>query len=252
MSIPPEIVDHIIGYIDNHRTLRACSLVARGWVGRSRARLFRDVVLFSHRRWQKLMSAGDASPAVYTRTLTIAQGNTSQGKWITTDNLYPFLSHLLAFKNVNNLVLDGWEPSEFSEGGLKKYFGHFGGRLRSLELGGEKISQDSFLILLGLLPNLEDLSIKQVLEKNHTTRVPTVSPKFSGRLTIREQHTTFLLPTLCKFPLRFQVICLQEHLYDYQKLIDACAETLLDFRAMSHDYSKQRLDVHPSCLFNPS
>lgn len=242
MSIPPEIVDHIIDFIDNTRTLRACSLVARSWVSRSRVHLFRDVVLFSHRHWQKDMPVGDTSPAVYTRILTMAQGTTSKGRWIKTDNLYPFLSHLRDFRNVENLILDGWLPSEFTPGGLKKYFGHFGERVRSLELGGETISPDSFLILLELLPNLEDLSVKQRLEGKEKSWVPTVSPKLSGRLTIRV-HTSSLFPTLCKFPLRFRVICLQEHTHDYQELINACAKTLLDFRAMSLDVGEWRPGV---------
>ena len=172
---------------------------------------------------------------MYTRTLTMGQSGTPQGKWINTDNLYPFLSHLRDFRNVENVILDGWEPHGFSEGGLKKYFGHFGEHLRSLELGGQRMSQDSFIVLLGLLPNLENLSVKERVEGNEESRVPAVLPKLSGRLTVRV-HTRSLFPTLCKFTLRFRVICLQEHQHDYQQLINACAETLVDFRAMSLDY----------------
>ena len=250
MPLPPEIVDHIIDLTDNHRTLQACSLVAKSWVCRSRVHLFRDVVLFSHRRWQRAMPVGEISPAIYTRTLTMGQSGTPQGKWINTDTLYTFLSHLRDFRNVENLILDGWEPHGFSEGGLKKYFGHFGGRLRSLELGGQRMSPESFVILLGLMPNLEDLLVKERVEGSEATRVPSVSPKLSGRLTIRV-HTTSLFPTLCKFALRFRVICLQEHQHDYQQLINACAETLVDFRAMSLDYGKIGFDTS-SPLFNIS
>ena len=110
------------------------------------------------------------------------------------------------------------------------------------------MSPESFIILLGLLPNLEDLSVKERVEGSEVTRVPLVSPKLSGRLTIRV-HTTSLFPTLCKFTLRFRVICLQEHQHDYQQLIDSCAETLVDFRAMSLDYGKLGLNVS-SRLFN--
>ena len=238
MSLPPEIIDHIIDFINNHRTLQASSLVAKSWVCRSRTNLFQNVVLYSHRRWQKVMPVGDASPAVYTRTLTLAQGNTPQGRWIHTDNLYPFFSHLRDFKNVENLILDGWIPSRFSEGGLKKYFGHFGEHLRSLELAGERMSPDSFLVLLGLLPNLEDLSVKERIEGEATSRVLAVSPKLSGRLTIRVKMETF--SAICMLPLRFREMCLHEHQHDYQELIDACAETLVDFRAVSVDHGKRR------------
>lgn len=235
MSLPPEIVDHVIDFIDNDRTLRSCSLVARSWVGRSRMYLFHDVVLFSHNRWQKIMPVGDASPARYTRTLTLAQGNAPRGRWINTDNLFPFLSHLQDFKNVEKLILDGWVPSRFSEGGLKKYFGHFGERLRSLELAGEMMTPESFLTLLGLLPNLEDLSLRERIDEEETGRVLAVPPKLSGRLTIRS-YSPPIFSILCGLPLKFKEICLHDHLHDYQDLINACAGTLLDFRAVSLGY----------------
>lgn len=237
MSLPPEIVDLIIDLVDNYRALQACSLVAKGWVYRSRKNLFRTVVLFTHHRWQNAISVGDASPAGYVRTLSMVQGITPPTRWINTDKLYPFLPHLRDFKNVENLVISGWAPSRFSEGGLKKYFGPFGGKLRSLELGGERMTPDSFLVFLGLFPNLEDLSVQERVVGEETTRVLTVSPKFSGRLTVCA-HSELLVKTLCKLPLRFREICLQDHKCDSQELIDACAETLVDFRATSGDYGK--------------
>lgn len=234
MSFPPELVDNVIDFVDNKRTLKSCSLVAKSWVARSRSYLFRDVVLFSHRRWQKLMSTGNASPAKYVRSLTLAQGATSRGKWIITDNLYPFFRHLQDFKNVEKLTIDGWAPSGFSEGGLKKYFSHFGPRLQSLELSGERMKPDSFLVLLGHLPNLVNLTLRENVDGEKTERVLSVSPKLTGRLTIRSKTCVF--PVLCKIPLRFREICLHDHNYDYQELIDACAETLVDFRAMPPEY----------------
>ena len=241
--LPPEIVDSIIDFIVDLRTLKVCSLVAKSWVARSRTHLFRQVVLFSHRRWQKTMSVGDASPARYTSTLTLAQGNTMRGRWINADNLYPFLPHLREFKNVERLVLDGWVPSGFSESGLKQYFSHFGERLRSLELAGEEMTPDSFLFLLGLLPNLEDLYLRESVAGIRTKPVLAVSPKLSGRLTIRA-YTSSIFSTLSKLPLRFREICLHEHGHDYQGLIDACSETLVDFRAMSLGYGGWGIKHH--------
>jgi hypothetical protein len=251
MTLPPEIVDHIIDLTGNHGTLQACSLVAKNWVARSRVHLFRDVLLFSHRRWQKDMPVGPTSPAIYTRTLTLAQHNTPHEEWINADILYPFLSHLRDFKNVENLILDGWDSSKFSADGLKKYFGHFGARLRSLELGGEGMSPGSFLVLLGLFPNLEDLSVKEPIRGAEASVAPAVSPKLSGRLTIGV-YTTNLFPTICKTPLRFREICLQDHRYDYQELINACAKTLVDFRAMSLHFSESRFEIPSFRLINSS
>jgi hypothetical protein len=178
------------------------------------------------------MSVGNASPARYTRALTLAQGNTERGRWINTDNLRLFLPHLKDFQNVEKLILDGWMPSAVSESGLKEYFGHFGERLRSIELAGGPMSPEYFLALLGLLPNVEDLHLKQRVNGIRTNQVLAVSSKLSGRLTIRA-YTSSIFSTLCELPLRFREICLLEHEHDYQELINACAETLVDFRAMS-------------------
>jgi hypothetical protein len=232
MPLPPEIVDNIIDEVGDLRTLKVCSRVAKSWVARSRTHLFRQVVLFSHRHWQETMSVGDTSPARYTRSLTLAQGNITRGRWINTVNLHQFLPHLKDFQNVERLILDGWVPSRFSEGELKEHFSHFGERLRSLGLSGEEMTSDSFLFLLGLLPNLEDLHLREPVVGTRTKPVFAVSPKLSGRLTIRA-YTSSIFSTLCKLPLRFREICLHEHGNDYQGLINACAETLVDFRAMS-------------------
>ena len=233
MRLPPEIVDHIIDFVDDHGTLKACSLVAKGWAPRSRVHLFRNVVFRSHRRWKKIMPVGDASPARHTRTLTLEQGTTSRSRWINTDILYRF-PHLYDFKNVETLILAGWLSEGFTEGGLKKYFSHFGKRLRTLELSGECITTDHFLVLLGHLPNLENLIIKEPIDNMETDRVLTVPPKLSGRLIV---HTVYfrkdaIFPALCKLPLRFREIRLHAHLYDFEGLVRACADTLMEFRAI--------------------
>ena len=197
--------------------------------------LFRTVKLSGPRRWKKAMPIGNASPAVYVRALRLVQVDPESG-WINADGLDPFLPHLRDFKNVEDLMLDGWVPSRLSEGELKEYFGSFCGKLRLLFLKGE-VTLDSLLGFLGIFTNLENLSIFGRIREEETTRVPTVSPKLSGRLMIEcNGRTRTLLKTLCKLPLRFQNISLAYCYWGCQELIDACAETLVDFQAMSWDF----------------
>ena len=235
MPLPQEIVDLIIDRLsDCTWTLRACSLVAKSWVNRSRVYLFRRVILFDHRRWQKVVPIGNSSPAVYVHTLHLVQFDLEAG-WINPDDLDSFLS-LRDFKNVEKLILDGSAPCQFSEDELKEYFGPLGGKLRSLNLAGA-LTSDPFLCFLGIFTNLENLSIRGCIGVEVTTRVPTVSPKLSGRLMIEcEWCLTPLSKTLCKLPLRFQKISLGYCYWGYQELIDACTETLVDFQVMSWDF----------------
>ena len=234
MSLPPEIIDHIIDFVNSSWTLRVCSLVAKSWVYRSQMHLFRNAKLF-HNRWQRVTLVYNTSLARHTRNLRLVQ---VYPPGITTDIHGPFLVRLQDFRNVENLTLDG-ELSAFSEGELNKYFGHFGENLRSLQLNGEGMSPDSFLDLLGLLPNLEDLFVDECIEGSETNRFPATLPGLSGCLTI-SVHREPLYSTLCKLPLRFREICLQATpLYYHQDLINACAETLVDFRAMPPCYSRQ-------------
>ena len=47
LTLPPELVDKVIDFIDERQSLVACSLVARNWMCFSRLRLFRSVNLTS-------------------------------------------------------------------------------------------------------------------------------------------------------------------------------------------------------------
>ena len=170
------------------------------------------------------------SALIHTRTLTVVQNSPPAERCVNANILDQFLPCLRDFKNVENLILrDWWESPPLSEDRLKKYFGHFGARLRSLELNGEGMSSDFFLALLGLFPNLEDLFVDEWIMGVEESVAPAVSPKLSGRLTMGV-HTPDLFPTLCEFPLRFREICLREGRCDYQKLINASAKTLVNFQ----------------------
>ena len=148
MSLPLEIVDYIIDLTD-FWTLQACSLVAKSWVARSWMHLFRAIRLISYRNWQKVIPVGPIGPAIHTRTLTVVQNSPPAERCVHADILDQFLPCLRDFKNVENLILrDWWESPPLSEDRLKKYFGHFSARLRSLELNGEGMSSDFFFALL--------------------------------------------------------------------------------------------------------
>lgn len=105
--------------------------------------------------------------------------------WINNNNLYPLLYHLQDSKRVGEVDLQ-WVDQ----------------RSRSLQPSGEKVTPGTFLVPLGLLPNLEDLHLKQSISGARTKRVLAVPPKPSGRPTVYlPTPSPFFLPFATPFPL---------------------------------------------------
>lgn len=113
-ALPIEVCEHIINMVaqladrwDNeelqgrYRTLRACSLVARSWIHRSRLHLFRDVILSSDLRTKEFLNVLSHSPELlrYVEILRILPVSVKDGVslgWIyqVLSTLPPFLPRL--------------------------------------------------------------------------------------------------------------------------------------------------------------
>lgn len=74
-NLPSETVDCIIDLLHNEpKTLKACCLVSKSWIPRTRKYLFANIVFHSIadlERWKKRFPDPSNSPALYTPTLTI-------------------------------------------------------------------------------------------------------------------------------------------------------------------------------------
>ena len=78
LFLPPEILDHIVDHLHNEPiTLRACCLVSKPWISRTRIHLFNRVEFRSSRptliSWMKAFPDPSNSPAHYTRGLDLSR-----------------------------------------------------------------------------------------------------------------------------------------------------------------------------------
>ena len=164
--LPQELVDTIIDELKNDvDSLRACSLVSKPWVYRSRKYLFATVNLptFLLRRWQKRIPANPAEsldPQRHVRSLSLYPATPSAVFCIPET----FIDHLSSFTQVTKLIITSslWEEwtDAFSNRILvAKYFGGFGQALRKLELARVYLNMVALEALLEVFPQLEEVLI---------------------------------------------------------------------------------------------
>ena len=180
-SLPPEILDLVVDHLyDDPTTLKACCVVDKSWIPRTRKHLFAHIEFHAQKLhvelWKKTFPDPSNSPAHYTRNLTIRDipvitaPDTGEGGWIRT------------FHSVVHLRLEchGWE-------GLPASVVPFHGlspTLRSLHLTATFI--DVFDLVCSF-PLLEDLALVLLGSEIETDRwnAPSTSPKFTGSLDLR-------------------------------------------------------------------
>ena len=73
--LPPEILDHIVDLLHDYpNALKACCLISKSWIPRTRKHLFAEVGLPTEERlqsWKKAFSDPSTSPACFTKSLRI-------------------------------------------------------------------------------------------------------------------------------------------------------------------------------------
>jgi len=181
-SLPPEILDLIVDHLHDELTaLKACCLVSKSWVPRTRNHLFALVEFRAAElpieRWKKNFPDPSNSPAHHTHTLyihylpTLTAADTDVGGWIRT------------FHNVVNLHFERitWESHRSP---LVSFHG-LSPTIRSLSL--TCTSFEVFDIICSF-PLLEDLTL--VLMARGAAdgwTAPLTSPKLTGSLNLIPQ-----------------------------------------------------------------
>ena len=183
-SLPPEILDIVVDHLhDEPAALRACCLVSKSWVPRSRIHLFAHVTFNTHRfrveSWMKAFPDPSSSPAHHTRTLTIhgrqliTAAGAGVGRWIR------------AFHNVVHLHA-GTRGLGDDQVSLVPFHG-LSAAIKSLRLESTHARPSEVFGLICSFPILEDFALLVFGYGDETDRwtAPPASPRLTGSLELR-------------------------------------------------------------------
>ena len=235
--LPQELIDTIIDEVaqgDSTYTLRACCLVQRRWVERSRRHLFKEISLHAvehFRDWIQFIPLGPGSPYHCVRSLTYRQGSNVLGPKQLLD-LYP--GHFTTFTKLECLQIFKLSLRRFTITSMKKTFGPVGRFIRTLAVKDVVLSLNSLLMFLVHFPRLETLQLGDNLSMvPENKKRPAVLPSFTGELVLASMgsvHRTFVLE-LSKLPLRYSELDVEfrwnsEILNAIAHLLLTCSPTL--------------------------
>ena len=183
-SLLPEILDPIVDHLhDEPATLKACCLVSKSWVPRTRRHFFDVVDFFSPRRlelWMKTFPDPSNSPACYTRSLRLS------GFAVIPLAISDALPWVRSFNHITELqVWTEWEEDR------NFYFAPLHGLfpiLKSLHLCHYFVEPLEVINLVCSFPLLENLSLwsPEDLERENAEEwdTPPTSPRFTGSLLL--------------------------------------------------------------------
>jgi hypothetical protein len=173
-SLPPEILDFIVDHLHDEPTaLKACCIVSKSWIHRTRAHLFARIEFCARnsiKLWKKAFPDPSTSPAHHTRYLLI--------RGILAAACEDTCGWIRAFHNLIHLQLEGsgWK--------YRDTFVPFHGlspTLRSLHL---TYTSPEVLDLVCSFPLLEDLALISPGHGSGAWKIPPTSPKLTGSLNL--------------------------------------------------------------------
>jgi hypothetical protein len=236
-NLPQELIDRIIDELAQFGstcTLRACCLVQKRWVERSRRHLFKEISLYAMDHfgsWIKLTPLGPDGPYHHVHSLTYRQGPAVLGPKQLLD-LYP--GHFTSFTRLETLQIFNLSLRRFTSTSMKKAFEPVGRCMRTLVVKDVVLTLNSLLMFLVHFPRLETLhlgdNLTMVPEKQ---KEPPNLPSFTGELVLASMgsvHRPFVLE-LSKLPLRYSELDVEfrwtsEILNAISHLILTCSPTL--------------------------
>ena len=157
IHVPIEIIDEIVDYLQDKRSLLNCALTSKSWASSCRRHIFRDLELdywSPFERWCKSICATPNGPHIHTRTLKI-----NDEEFGST----PFLQHFNLFSNLRSLTINpSFRGRVLETISLPDTFGHLTDTLRSLSLLGVCCSPQTLMSLVTLFPHLENLELDHI------------------------------------------------------------------------------------------
>jgi hypothetical protein len=237
--LPPEILDLIVGFLhDEPDALKACCLVSKSWIHRTREYLFAHVEfsMKSHIRiWKKTFPDPHNSPARYTGSLSI---RTSQ---VATPMDMGAGGRIRTFSGVVRLRVDTSDHTKVTFVSLRG----LSPTLKSLHLVcWTAVPPPSEIFgLVCSFPLLEDLALSFLSNESEVDRwsIPSTSPKLTGCLELTTLsgfrstvHPLLELPGGLHFS-KIIVSCFSEGIELTADLVSKCSATLECLTVRSYD-----------------
>jgi hypothetical protein len=233
--LPSEILDLVTDNLsDEPSTLKACCLVSKSWVPRTRRHLFASVLLDSDPnestttldRWVETFPDPSNSPARYTRNLII------YGLDAVTAATNRAHAWVRSFNCIEKLVVDTslWDDVDVS---LVRLHG-FSPTLKSLCVDRSSIPLSEVINLACSFPLLEDLAFRSsppTVPSRDPESTPLTSPKFTGFLLLKGKMAP-MIRRLLALPggLHFSQITMGcVNFESMASLISGCSHTLESF-----------------------
>ena len=243
--VPQEIIDEILDHlavdiqVDGGlavRYLRSCALVSKSWIPLSRRFLFHTILFTSKNvdKWLSMFPVPEESPARHVKDLYLVVGDR---------NSVPeqFLEYTPWFTNVERMALLGagelqpwWRiPSSW----------RLPQSVTSLNIKASVVTLTLLQIIMGQLPNLDDLSLSGCIRAADRGKSPGVRTvlrgRFGGRLGLDDEYASEeVIDMLLEIPtgLHFTEVDIRttrECFLSTVKLAEACSKTLvkLSYRA---------------------
>ena len=184
--LPPEILDLIVDHLHGEpTTLRACCLISKSWVPRSRMHLFAHVkfAYTSIESWMKAFPDPLNSPAHYARALTIHDPQlVAVAGPVVAHRICAFQFHNIVDLNIQSNSLSGYGDDRIS---LAPFHG-LSPTTRSLRLA-LYVRPSEVLDIVCSFPLLEDFTLLVLGygSKADEWTPPPTSPRLTGSLELR-------------------------------------------------------------------
>ena len=228
--LPPEILDLIIDQLHNEpTTLRACCLVSKSWIPRTRKHLFAHVEFDAEEltfiSWMKTFPDPSNSPAHHTRILTVCRPASATDTATDTD----VTSCARTFHNVVHLHYrcSFWADHKTR---LVPFYG-FSHTVRSLRLTHTSFEVFDLVCSFPLLEDLALVSLRLVADIVGWT-APSTSPKLTGSLELSTSDGFHIaIRRLLDFPdglhfVEITALCFYGDFESMADLVSRCSGTL--------------------------
>jgi len=257
-GLPQELIDHIIDYVDDRDSLKACSLVCSQWSARSQKHLFVRADFSSTRnlqRWCARIRPGPSGLSSFVEELSISEYHPSSTlpspSWLHSPILSSAASHFRSFSALRVLEICRWRMSTGRVSSMLHSLGSSLKNVTHLTLHHVDVHPSTLAMFVSRFPCLNHLSISgfplpmtpDSTGGSHRRSRPDIVPTHPrGEFSVSGAWISLQAPKeifegITLLEPRFRRVSLtnvsQYAWRDYWPLIEACAGSLEELRILA-------------------